>query len=81
MAIFVILSFGDDKIATVFRLSTSSIALSLHSGCALRSDMFVNLCILFPTGDEIEVILDGSTDDTPFHLGSKLYNGFNGFRI
>ena len=33
------------------------------------------------TGDEIEVILDDSTDDTPFLLSSKLYNGFNGFKI
>ena len=40
-----------------------------------------NLYVVFDTDDEIEVILDGSTDGTPFQLDSHLYNGFNGFKM
>ena len=41
----------------------------------------LHIITLFVTGDEIEVILDASDDDTPFHLSGELYNGFNGFQI
>ena len=36
----------------------------------------------FILGDEVQVVLSGSTNDTPLHdHTSFLYNGFNGFRI
>ena len=37
--------------------------------------------ISFISGDEIEVVLTASTDDTLLYVFTGLNNGFNGFRI
>ena len=48
----------------------------------LTKSGFADLNIVFIPGDEVSVVLGGSTDDTPLYdHASYLLNGFNGFKI